>query len=173
MIIDGVKRNLSKRRNCIECVPFNSNNRVIDKVYGFCVNCEKPLYIRNRKYCSTKCEHDYIYKEYIRKWKSGEIDGVKGKGFIDVSGHIKRYLFEKYNNKCVKCGWSEINPYTQTLPLEIEHIDGNAMNNKEENLTLLCPNCHSLTETYRGANRGKGTRSIKWISRNGNTNVDK
>ena len=54
------------------------------------------------------------------------------------------------------------------IPLEIEHIDGNALNNKEENLILLCPNCHSLTKTYRGANRGNGKRNIKWLSRDGN-----
>ena len=35
-------------------------------------------------------------------------------------------------------------------------VDGNYTNNKEENLTLLCPNCHSLTKTYKGANKGNG-----------------
>lgn len=59
--------------------------------------------------------------------------------------------------------------YTGTLPLEVEHIDGDATNNSEENLTLLCPNCHSLTRTYRGANKGNGNRDIKWLSRGGKT----
>ena len=62
----------------------------------------------------------------------------------------------KFDNKCSNCGWNEINIYTNNIPLEVEHIDGNSKNNKEENLTLLCPNCHSLTETYKGANRGNG-----------------
>lgn len=62
-----------------------------------------------------------------------------------------------------------MNPYTGTIPLEVEHIDGDAENNSEDNLTLLCPNCHSLTKTYRGANRGKSTRNIKWVSRSGIT----
>ena len=44
--------------------------------------------------------------------------------------------------------------------------------NKEENLTLLCPNCHSLTPTYRGANKGNGKRDIKWVARKGSTNVE-
>ena len=49
-----------------------------------------------------------------------------------------------------------------TIPLEVKHIDGNYLNNSEENLMLLCPNCHSLTSTYKGANlnRGKKERSI-------------
>ena len=75
---------------------------------------------------------------------------------------LRRYIFEKFKNKCSICGWSEINPFTKTLPLEIDHIDGNSDNNSEENLTLLCPNHHSLTKTYRGANRGNG-RKITWI----------
>ena len=61
---------------------------------------------------------------------------------------------EKYQCKCSKCGWGEENPYSHTIPLEVEHIDGNFQNNNEDNLTLLCPNCHSLTSTYKGANRG-------------------
>ena len=52
--------------------------------------------------------------------------------------------------------------HTNTLPLEIDHIDGNSENNSEENLRLICPNCHSLTANYRGANRGNG-RNITWI----------
>lgn len=171
LIIDGVRHNLSTRKHCLECVPFNSNNRV-RKTHGFCVNCGLQLIRSDRKYCSNKCQQEYLYKEYIYKWKIGEVDGLIGNNWIDVSNYIKRYLLEKYDYKCSKCGWSEINPYTKTLPLEIEHIDGNAMNNKEENLTLLCPNCHSLTNTYRGANKNKSTRGIKWVARNGNTNKD-
>lgn len=47
------------------------------------------------------------------------------------------------------------------FPLEVEHIDGNFENNSEENLTLLCPNCYSLTPTYKGANKGNGRKERK------------
>lgn len=36
------------------------------------------------------------------------------------------------------------------MPLELHHIDGNSRNNNLQNLTLLCPNCHTLTPNYRG-----------------------
>lgn len=63
-----------------------------------------------------------------------------------------------------KSGWGEVNPYTQTIPLEVEHIDGNYQNNTEDNLTILCPNCHSLTPTYKGANKGHGRKDRKQYS---------
>ena len=93
------------------------------------------------------------------------------RGEYQISSYIKTYLFEKYNYKCARCGWGEINKYTNKIPLEIEHIDGNYKNNNEENLILLCPNCHSLTSTYKGANLNNGRKSrskynkekvIKW-----------
>lgn len=40
------------------------------------------------------------------------------------------------------------------IPLELDHIDGNTDNNLLKNLRLLCPNCHALTPTYRGKNKG-------------------
>lgn len=118
-----------------------------------CLICGDKVKNYMNVYCSNKCQNDDRYINYIKDWKNDKVDGKKGYG---ISNHIKRYLFEKYNNKCTKCGWSIKNEYTGNIPLECEHIDGNSDNNKEENLTLLCPNCHSLTETYKGANKGNG-----------------
>ena len=66
----------------------------------------------------------------------------------------------KNSCKCEICGWGETNKYTNTIPLEIHHMDGNYRNNSEENLQLLCPNCHSLTETVKSHNKS-GRKSRK------------
>lgn len=56
---------------------------------------------------------------------------------------------------CEACGLNEW--IGQPIPLELHHVDGNHKNNILSNLQLLCPNCHALTENYRGKNIGKNS----------------
>lgn len=61
--------------------------------------------------------------------------------------HIKKHLISNRGHKCENCTnstWLE-----KPIPLELEHIDGNSLNNDITNLKLLCPNCHAFTPTYR------------------------
>jgi len=56
-----------------------------------------------------------------------------------------------FTHKCYECNLTTWND--QPIPIELEHIDGNHLNNSLDNLTILCPNCHSQTSTYRGKNK--------------------
>lgn len=58
----------------------------------------------------------------------------------------------------------EVNKFTGKVPLKIHHKDGNYLNNAEENLMLLCPNCHSLTETYKSHNKNGRKDRKKYIA---------
>lgn len=121
-----------------------------------CRFCNKEIVSRN-VFCNIKCQNEFYYKKYIQAWLENKVSGGSASG--TVSNHVRRYLFEKFKNRCSKCDWSEINKKSEKIPLQAEHIDGNSSNHKEENLTLLCPNCHSLTDTYGALNKGYGRKN--------------
>lgn len=53
-------------------------------------------------------------------------------------------------HRCENCNLEKWQ--NEIIPLEIHHIDGDKLNNELENLQLLCPNCHALTNNWRGKN---------------------
>lgn len=133
-----------------EINPNEHFNKGTSKIY-YCLNCGNKIEKKGHKFCCNVCQREYEYKSYIERWKNGEENGLSGE--YNLSKSIRRYLLDKNNNKCEKCGWGEENPHTHTVPLEIHHIDGDYTNNKENNLQVLCPNCHALTETYKSHNK--------------------
>lgn len=60
---------------------------------------------------------------------------------------IKNWYLLENKYECESCRISEWNG--EHLTLELEHINGNRRDNRIENLSLLCPNCHSQTKTWR------------------------
>ena len=129
-------------------------NSLRKKEHKYCLCCHKELFGKAKKYCNNSCRQEYEYRQYIERWKCGLENGMRG--MYQLSSYIKKYLFQKYDNKCCKCGWSQINPFTNNIPLETHHKDGDYTNNREDNFELLCPNCHSLTDTYKNSFSHKG-----------------
>lgn len=71
---------------------------------------------------------------------------------------LRRALLESgMPYECATCG---INAMWrgQPLTLDIDHIDGDFLNNEIENLRFLCPNCHRQTPNFAGKSSGKYTQ---------------
>ena len=113
-------------------------------------NCGQKL-SRNHIYCSMLCKVA-AYRDSVIQAHYAET--LKPSPFFNRI--VRRHLLETLGEFCQRCGWKERNPYSGKVPVEIEHIDGNWRNIAPSNLTVLCPNCHSLTKSFRGLNRGHG-----------------
>ena len=117
--------------------------------FKICKNCGTAKRLFREGCCSQKCSHDFQYKNRIKKWLSGEINGQRGK--TATASWIKRFLIETRGYKC-ECCKNDVWMGKQ-IPLDLDHCDGNFLNNKIDNLKLLCLNCHGQTVTYKSKNK--------------------
>jgi len=112
---------------CLSCVQENKNKRNTTNTH-----------------CNKRCQQDYQYQQRIANWKdTGKVSKTA----------VKKYLAEEKEG-CWTCGITEHN--NKPIVLELEHINGNSQDDSAENLSLICPNCHSQTDTYKGKNKGNG-----------------
>ena len=127
-------------------------------------------------YCSRSCANSRIFSDEAKLKKSIALKGkpafrshydkeaqaaksrqrwlekYNATPFVELGiENRRRRVFEEQDYCCNKCGISEWQGCK--IPLELEHKDGNSTNNVRENLEGLCPNCHSITDTWRGRNK--------------------
>ena len=113
----------------------------------YCLHCGVKIESEAvRKYCSHKCQWEYDFKRRLVEWEAGTLKPTN-RWLCKALTYLRGY-------RCAVCGVSDWNE--KEIVLEVEHIDGNSDNNEPTNVCLICPNCHSQTETYKGANKGNG-----------------
>lgn len=131
---------------------YNNTGKVKNKtrsvnVTRFCAHCGKEITGSGLKYCSHKCSSDFVAKkamdEYTTTWTATPQSELPKKHIISTKGY-----------SCEICGISDWQG--KPIVLQLDHIDGNADNNHEDNLRLLCPNCHTQTDTFGAKNKGNG-----------------
>ena len=147
---------LPKRRIINEKETFNKG-KIISKKVTICKNCGKKFlaYASSKnKYCSIQCQKEYRHKLLYEKCKNGDASIMRANYSPKI---FKQDILKEQNNECAICGMSPI-WNNKELVFIIDHIDGNASNNKRENLRCICPNCDSQLDTYKSKNKN-GARS--------------
>ena len=110
-----------------------------------CQGCSTGLTID--KFCSNKCQRNV-------EWACRKVE-IRLNGKLPASPRVaRRYLIEKNGTICEICKMDEW--FGKTMPVVLDHIDGNSDNWMLENLRLICPNCDTFTPTFKSKNKGNG-----------------
>lgn len=121
-----------------------------------CANCDKEMApgVGGNIYCDHKCQWDLQRKNKLENWLLTGEASVHGR----QTHYVRDHIFREQAGLCSVCSMPDEWNGTR-LVFILDHIDGNAENNRRDNLRLVCPNCDSQLPTYKAKNRGNGRHS--------------
>lgn len=125
---------------------------------SICKQCGNTIVSRyNRDFCDNNCRAAYTHKMCYKDFLKNPEKYCKGNY---TPKNFRNEFLNEQDNKCAICGCT---PVWNGKPLVfiLDHIDGDASNNRRENLRMICPNCDSQLETFKSKNKNS-TRRNYW-----------
>ena len=140
--------------------------KIVSESFSYRTVAEKLGYNINTGHYTTdvkkwiekyNCDTSHFTGSLWNKGKHNYEKFVQGRP-IKNGKTIREPLIALRGHKCEQCGietWQD-----KEIPLEVHHINGIHNDNRLENLILLCPNCHSITDNWRGKNTNCGKEKV-------------
>lgn len=130
-----------------------------------CLFCNKENKDKGKQYVGKYCNNQCQANHTKQRWLEDNQEAFEN-GLLKARAAIKKFVVERDGYKCAIC--TQLPEHNgKPLVMILDHIDGDASNNKPLNFRLVCPNCDSQLPTYKGKNRGNGraTKGMPWYSR--------
>lgn len=121
-------------------------------------SCGKKISHDNKSGLCNDCYRKNINDEKIKHWKETGDTGCQA--HVTLRNIIRTYIFEKQDKKCAICKMENM-WNGKELHFILDHINGDASNNKEENLRLICPNCDSQLSTFKSRNKNSARNKFR------------
>lgn len=139
----------------------NSTHSVAEAVRY--LSCSRDTLVRNAKKFGVKLNLNQGGRGVPDEKRSAKTaDEAFQKDSKATKGILVYWLKQEREWKCECCGLTEWQG--KRLPLEVHHINGDRTDQRRENLQILCPNCHSITENWRSGNLGVHTKRAQRVS---------
>lgn len=148
-------RNVFCSKSC--SAKYNNKKRIRHKNVNklICLFCKSEFTHKKGnlgKYCSMSCSSKHTSAKRKEMWYQGNTTKI-------TRSTIRRYIQEDRGNKCEIDGCGVSSWLNKDIVLIVDHINGDAGDNRPENVRLICPNCNSQTPTFGGRNKGNGRKS--------------
>jgi hypothetical protein len=129
------------------------------QIISTCCECGRAFRAANKnvKFCSAKCSSTNRHKEAYQDFLENNEKYCRGNYTPKA---FKNEFLKEQGNICLICGSPPMHN-NKPLTFVLDHIDGDASNNKRTNLRMICPNCDSQLDTFKSKNK-HSTRRDYW-----------
>lgn len=140
-------------RSC--AVKYNNKKRKTIKYCLFCGNEISSKKNKIQKFCTAICAGKYKSKKHYDNYLSNQDDYTNK--IISIKS-LKPHILNEQKYRCAICDIKNI-WNNKKLIFILDHINGDAANNRRNNLRLICSNCDSQLPTYKSKNKNSARKN--------------